>query len=180
MINRITLFRTTKRIVFGLGAIDKVGAEVQGLKKKKVLVVTDPGIVQAGLLEPLKNSLQAADIPFALFDGVEPDPRLEVVRQCAEMGRKEGVEALIGYGGGSSLDIAKVAAVLLTNEGDLAQFFGIDLIPNPGLPVILIPTTAGTGSEVTPIAILSDTQEKLKKGIVSPSSSRKWPCSTPN
>ncbi len=168
MFHRITLFRTTKRIVFGTGAVEKVGAEVQGLKKKKVLVVTDPGIVQAGLLEPLKNSLKAADIPFALFDEVEPDPRIEVVRQCAEMGRKEGVEALIGYGGGSSLDIAKVAAVLLTNEGDLAQFFGIDLIPNPGLPVILIPTTAGTGSEVTPIAILSDTQEKLKKGIVSP------------
>jgi len=168
MINRVTLFRTTKRIVFGIGAIEKVGAEVQALKKKKVLVVTDPGIVQAGLLEPLKHSLQAANIPFALFDGVEPDPRLEVVRQCAEMGRKEGVEALIGYGGGSSLDIAKVAAVLLTNEGDLAQFFGIDLIPHPGLPVILIPTTAGTGSEVTPIAILSDTREKLKKGIVSP------------
>jgi alcohol dehydrogenase class IV len=166
--DRITLFRTTKRIIFGIGAIEKVGAEVQGLKKKKVLVVTDPGIVQAGLLEPLKNSLQAANIPFALFDGVEPDPRLEVVRQCAELGRKEGVEALIGYGGGSSLDIAKVAAVLLTNAGDLAQFFGIDLIPNPGLPVILIPTTAGTGSEVTPIAILSDTKEKLKKGIVSP------------
>jgi alcohol dehydrogenase class IV len=168
MFQRITLFRTTKRIVFGVGAIEKVGAEVQGLKKKKVLVVTDPGIVQAGLLEPLKHSLQAANIPFALFDGVEPDPRLEVVRQCAELGQKEGVEALIGYGGGSSLDIAKVAAVLLTNEGDLAQFFGIDLIPNPGLPVILIPTTAGTGSEVTPIAILSDTREKLKKGIVSP------------
>jgi alcohol dehydrogenase len=168
MINRITLFRTTKRIVFGLGAIEKVGTEIQVLKKKKVLVVTDPGIVQAGLLEPLKHSLQAANIPFALFDGVEPDPRLEVVRQCAEMGRKEGVEALIGYGGGSSLDIAKVAAVMLTNEGDLAQFFGIDLIPHPGLPVILIPTTAGTGSEVTPIAILSDTREKLKKGIVSP------------
>ncbi len=168
MINRITLFRTTKRIVFGLGAIEKIGAEVLGLKKKKVLVVTDPGIVQAGLLEPLKQSLQAAHIPFALFDGVEPDPRLEVVQQCTEMGRKEGVEALIGFGGGSSLDIAKVAAVLLTNEGDLTQFFGIDLIPNPGLPVILIPTTAGTGSEVTPIAILSDTREKLKKGIVSP------------
>jgi len=168
MFHRTTLFRTTKRIVFGLGAIEKVGAEVEGLKKKKVLVVTDPGIVQAGLLEPLKHSLQAANILFALFDGVEPDPRLEVVRQCAEMGRKEGVEALIGYGGGSSLDIAKVAAVLLTNAGDLAQFFGIDLIPHPGLPVILIPTTAGTGSEVTPIAILSDTREKLKKGIVSP------------
>jgi len=168
MFHRITLFRTTKRIVFGLGAIEKVGAEVEGLKKKKVLVVTDPGIVQAGLLEPLKHSLQAANILFAFFDGVEPDPRLEVVRQCAEMGRKEGVEALIGYGGGSSLDIAKVAAVLLTNAGDLAQFFGIDLIPHPGLPVILIPTTAGTGSEVTPIAILSDTREKLKKGIVSP------------
>ena len=90
MINRITLFRTTKRIVFGLGAIEKVGAEVLALKKNKVLVVTDPGIVQAGLLEPLKKSLQASDIPFALFDGVEPDPRLEVVRQCAEYGPPGG------------------------------------------------------------------------------------------
>lgn len=168
MLNRITLFRTTKRIVFGIGSIEKIGAEVQLLKAKKVLVVTDPGIIQAGLLETLTGPLQSAGLPWALFDGVEPDPRIEVVEHCAEKARTEGCDLIIGYGGGSSLDIAKVASVLLTNAGPIEALFGIDLVPNPGLPVILVPTTAGTGSEVTPIAILSDTREKLKKGIVSP------------
>jgi alcohol dehydrogenase len=168
MPDRITLFRTTKRIVFGIGAIEKIGAEIQQLKGKKVLVVTDPGIIQAGLLEPLTDSIKAAGLPFALFDQVEPDPRIEVVEQCAEKARAEGSDCLIGYGGGSSLDIAKVAAVKLTNPGAIEALFGIDLIPQPGVPLILVPTTAGTGSEVTPIAILSDTREKLKKGIVSP------------
>ncbi|MBI5583033.1 MAG: iron-containing alcohol dehydrogenase [Deltaproteobacteria bacterium] len=168
MLDRITLFRTTKRIVFGIGAVEKIGAEIQLLKGKKVLIVTDPGIRKAGLLEALTGPLQSAGIPFALFDEVEPDPRIEVVELCAEKARAEGVDCLIGYGGGSSLDIAKVAAVRLTNSGAIESLFGIDLIGSPGLPVILIPTTAGTGSEVTPIAILSDTREKLKKGIVSP------------
>jgi alcohol dehydrogenase len=168
MLNRITLFRTTKRIVFGPGAIEKIGAEVQLLKGKKVLLVTDPGIIQAGLLDSLTGPLHSAGLPFALFAGVEPDPRIEVVEQCAEKARQESADLLIGYGGGSSLDIAKVASVLLTNPGPIDALFGIDLVPNPGLPVILVPTTAGTGSEVTPIAILSDTKEKLKKGIVSP------------
>ncbi len=168
MLDRITLFRTTKRIVFGVGAVEKIGAEVQLLKGKKVLVVTDPGIIQAGLLEPLSDSLKASGIPFALFEGVEPDPRIEVVELCAEKARAEGVDCLIGCGGGSSLDIAKVASVRLTNPGAIEALFGIDLIPHPGVPLILVPTTAGTGSEVTPIAILSDTREKLKKGIVSP------------
>jgi alcohol dehydrogenase len=168
MLDRITLFRTTKRIVFGVGAVEKIGSELQLLKGKKVLVVTDPGIIQAGLLEPLTDSIKAAGLPFALFDGVEPDPRIEVVELCAEKARAEGVDCLVGYGGGSSLDIAKVASVRLTNPGAIEALFGIDLVPHPGVPVILVPTTAGTGSEVTPIAILSDTREKLKKGIVSP------------
>jgi len=165
---KLTLFRTTKRILWGLGAVEKIGAEVQLLKGKKVLVITDSGVIQAGLLEGVEKSLRAADIPFALFDGVEPDPRIEVVEKSVEKAKKEGINLIIGLGGGSSLDIAKVTSILLTNPGKIDGFFGIDLVPNPGIPVILIPTTAGTGSEVTPIAILSDTNEKLKKGIVSP------------
>ena len=167
MIEKVTLFRTTKRILFGPGAVEKIGAEVQLLKAKKVLIVTDPGVIQAGLLESVKTSLQSIGIPFLIFDGVEPDPRIEVVEKSTHVAKKEGIDLLIGFGGGSSLDIAKVTSILLTNPGEIDHFFGIDLVPNPGIPVILVPTTAGTGSEVTPIAILSDTKEKLKKGIVS-------------
>mgnify|MGYP005856326633 CR=1 FL=1 len=167
MTEKLTLFRTTKRILFGPGSIERLGSEAQLLKAKKVLIITDTGVIQAGLLESVKKSLQSAGIPFALFDGVEPDPRIEVVEKSVEKAKKEGIDLIIGFGGGSSLDIAKVTSIMITNTGKIDSFFGIDLVSNPGLPVILIPTTAGTGSEVTPIAILSDTKEKLKKGIVS-------------
>jgi len=167
MIEKLTLFRTTRRILFGLGAVEKTGPEAQLLKAKKVLIITDTGVIQAGLLEGVEKSLRSAGLPFVIFDGVEPDPRIEVVEKSVEKAKKEGINLIIGFGGGSSLDIAKVTSIMITNPGKIDSFFGIDLVPNPGVPVILIPTTAGTGSEVTPIAILSDTKEKLKKGIVS-------------
>lgn len=168
MTEKLSLFRTTRRILFGVGSAEKTGTEAQLLKAKKVLIITDPGVIQAGLLEGIEKSLQSVGIPFAIFDGVEPDPRIEVVEKSIEKAKKEGIDLIIGFGGGSSLDIAKVTSILITNSGKIDSFFGVDLVPNPGAPVILIPTTAGTGSEVTPIAILSDTKEKLKKGIVSP------------
>jgi len=168
MTEKLSLFRTTRRILFGAGSAEKTGTEAQLLKAKKALIITDPGVIQAGLLEGIEKSLQSVGIPFAIFDGVEPDPRIEVVEKSAEKAKKEGMDLIIGFGGGSSLDIAKVTSVMVANPGKIDSFFGIDLVPNLGVPVILIPTTAGTGSEVTPIAILSDTKEKLKKGIVSP------------
>lgn len=168
MTEKLTLFRTTRRILFGLGAVEKIGTEAQLLKAKKVLIITDPGVIQAGLLESVEKSLQSVELPFVIFDGVEPDPRIEVVEKSVEKAKKEGIDLIIGFGGGSSLDIAKVTSILITNHGKIDSFFGVDLVPNSGIPVILVPTTAGTGSEVTPIAILSDTKEKLKKGIVSP------------
>jgi alcohol dehydrogenase class IV len=168
MIDKVTLFRTTKRILFGPGSIERLGPEAQLLKAKKILIITDPGVIQAGLLEGVEKSLQSVNLPFIIFDGVEPDPRIEVVEKSVERAKKEEIDLIIGFGGGSSLDIAKVTSIMITNTGKIDSFFGIDLVPNPGVPVILIPTTAGTGSEVTPIAILSDTKEKLKKGIVSP------------
>jgi alcohol dehydrogenase class IV len=167
MIPKVSLFRTTKRIIFGLGAVEKLGPEAQLLKAKKALIVTDPGIVQSGLLGAIERPLQDAGIPFTYFNEVEPDPRIEIVEKSVEKAKKEGINLIIGFGGGSSIDIAKVTSIMITNSGKIDQFFGIDLVPNPGIPLILIPTTAGTGSEVTPIAILSDTKEKLKKGIVS-------------
>ena len=167
MIEKLSLFRTTKRILFGFGAVEKTGAEAQLLKAKKVLMITDTGVIQAGLLHGIEKSLQSVGLPFVVFDGVEPDPRIEVVEKSVEKAKKEGIDLIIGFGGGSSTDIAKVTSIMMTNPGKIDSFFGIDLVANPGVPAILIPTTAGTGSEATPVAILSDTKEKLKKGIVS-------------
>jgi alcohol dehydrogenase class IV len=167
MCEKLTLFRTVRRILSGPGAVEKIGAEALLLKANKVLIITDPGVIQAGLLEGVEKSLRAVSLPFVIFDGVESDPRIEVVEKSVENAKKERINLVIGFGGGSSLDIAKVTSILLTNSGKIEDFWGIDLVPNPGIPAILVPTTAGTGSEVTPIAILSDTKEKLKKGIVS-------------
>ncbi len=166
--DRISLFRTTRRILFGIGSAEKIGAEAQLLKAKKALIVTDPGITRCGLVSAVEKPLQSAGISAAVFDGVEPDPKIEVVEKGLEAARREKADLIIGFGGGSSLDIAKVTSALATNPGKVESYLGIDLIPNPGMPLILVPTTAGTGSEVTPIAILSDTREKLKKGVVSP------------
>ena len=166
--DRITLFRTTPRIVMGPGAIGQLGDEIRKMKAKKVLLVTDKGIVEAGLIKPALESLEKSEINHAVFDGVEPDPRYEIAADCVSMIRREKADLVIGLGGGSAIDIAKSAAIMAANEAPIAEYFGIDLIPKPGLPTVMVPTTAGTGSEVTPIAILSDEGEKLKKGIVSP------------
>jgi alcohol dehydrogenase class IV len=151
----------------GPGAINQLADEARALKAGKVLIVTDQGLVEAGLVERAQAVLEKADIKYAVFADVEADPRYEIVADCVEMIRSEKPDLIIGFGGGSPIDIAKVSAVMTTNKGPISEYFGIDLVPQPGLPTLIIPTTAGTGSEVTPIAILSDHTEKLKKGIVS-------------
>jgi alcohol dehydrogenase class IV len=167
MLNPI-IFQTTPRILMGRGALAQTAAEVTRLKASRVLIVTDKGLIAAGLASRLESVLTNAGIAWTRFDAVEPDPRFEIAVQAAEMAKNDKAELVIGLGGGSPLDIAKVCAILTTNRKPVNELFGIDLVPEAGLPTILVPTTAGTGSEVTPIAILSDEHEKLKKGIVSP------------
>jgi alcohol dehydrogenase class IV len=163
----ISLFRTTPRVVMGPGAIQGVGAEVQALGGSRVLIVTDPGIIQAGLLTPVQDSLEAAGIEFRVFSDVDPDPRYQTIDACLAAAEDIRPDCVIGLGGGSPIDVAKSAAMMLGNKGSIADYFGVDLVPQPGAPALVIPTTAGTGSEVTPIVILSDEGEKLKKGVVS-------------
>ena len=163
-----TLFQTTGRIIRGAGCLVRVTDEIARLHKTKVMIVTDPGLVATGIIARLSDLLKAAGIDAVVYDAIESDPRIQIATDAAEQLRANGAELVIGIGGGSAIDIAKVAVVLLTNDGGIGSLFGIDLIRKQGLPLIVIPTTAGTGSEVTPIAILSDDEEKLKKGIVSP------------
>ena len=152
----------------GSGAVSGLGQEVRDLKATRALIVTDPGIIDAGILGPVEASLKEARVKYMVFSEVSPDPRHQTVEACLSAVRDFKPSCVIGLGGGSPIDIAKTVAVMLKNSGDIIDYCGIDLVPKPGLPTIMVPTTAGTGSEVTPIAILSDEDDKLKKGVVSP------------
>lgn len=160
-------FSLVNRIIYGVGCAEDTGSEVERLQGSRVLVISDPGIESAGLLEPLKKILLRAELSFDVFAKVEPDPDREVVTRSVQAARDFQPDVIIGMGGGSSLDIAKVTSVMLTNEGPIDDYFGIERVPNPGVPLILIPTTAGTGSEVTSIGVVTDRQNNAKKGIVS-------------
>ena len=165
--SNITLFRTTERIVMGAGSINTLGQEIKNLGATRPMIITDPGLVSTGIIDRIEKLLTAGGFAFIRFDKVEADPRFEIVDEVVAQIRSENIDCILGIGGGSSLDIAKVASVMVTNPGKVEEYFGIDLVKEPGLKTILVPTTAGTGSEVTPIVILSDHHEKLKKGVVS-------------
>jgi alcohol dehydrogenase class IV len=151
----------------GPGCIDQICTEIRALKGEKVFIVTDPGIVKAGLLDSLLSPLKKEGMAYDLFGDVEPEPRIEVVDRALTQLKDAGCDTVIALGGGSSIDIGKLVAAMATNPGHVTDYFGTDLLPQAGLPLIAIPTTAGTGSEVTPVAILSDEAEHLKKGVVS-------------
>lgn len=164
----IRLLQTTPRIVMGPGSLARIGDEIKRLHASRVMIVTDPGLVETGIVGRAEELIRSVPASVSRFEGVEADPRYEIAAQAANRAKEAEADLLLGIGGGSSLDIAKVAAILVTNSDPVAAYFGIDLVPKKGISTILVPTTAGTGSEVTPIAILSDHTEKLKKGIVSP------------
>ena len=165
--NRLLDFQMSGRLIMGLGALYELPAAVRRLEGSKALIVTDPGLVKAGVAGRVGEVLAGGGIEYAVFDGVEPDPRIEIVDACLGAARDSRCDVLIGLGGGSSLDIAKMVSILLTNGGQATDYVGIGRVPKRGQAKILIPTTAGTGSEVTPIAVLSDKAEHLKKGVVS-------------
>lgn len=164
---QIQSFQTIRRIIFGPGSLQGIGNEIKRLGGSRVLVVTDPGIKAAGLVDKLAAALESADLPYHVFAEVEPDPRVEVVDESLAAARGFAPDLVVGLGGGSALDVSKVTAVMLTNSGPIDDYFGMELVPKPGLPLVLIPTTAGTGSEMTSICVLSDTKNDVKKGIVS-------------
>lgn len=162
------LFQTTSRILRGAGSLAQIAGEVTRLNRSQVLIITDPGVVAAGIVDKLTGVLDDSAIKYTKYDKIEPDPSLQTAMGAAAKVKEVSADLIIGIGGGSAIDVAKVAAILVTNEGDIGSFVGIDQVDHPGLATVIVPTTAGTGSEVTPIVILSDHEEKLKKGIVSP------------
>jgi alcohol dehydrogenase len=160
------IFSTTKSIINAPNSSAELGSYCKTLNIKKALVVTDPGIVSLGLHETIVDSLKNSEIDFVLFSDVEVDPPLAVIESAISFAASNSIDGVIGLGGGSSLDTAKLISALAYSKQTLSEAFGVDKLNNSRLPLIQIPTTAGTGSEVTPISIVT-TGEAMKMGIVS-------------
>ena len=161
-----TEFEAPQSIVFGSGALAQVGRRARSLGAERVLVVTDAWMVEHGIASACADVLRAAGIGVAVFDGVQPDPTdVNVVDGLAHLTECRA-EAVVAVGGGSVLDAAKMVAILATNGGPVRRYEGYHKIPGPGLPLIAIPTTAGTGSEVTKAAVISDTTRRVKMMIL--------------
>lgn len=158
-------FAAANKLVTGRDALLQLPEEIARLGVKRPLIVTDKILIQAGVVAQVEELLP---MEAGIFSDVNPEPEVEIVDLCLQAIRGGNHDGLIAVGGGSAIDIAKAASVMATNEGSIEQYFGTNLVKEPGLPLIAIPTTAGTGSEVTNISILSDTKEQVKKGIVSP------------
>lgn len=160
-------FNTVGKIVCGAGSALELAGQCQRLGVSSPLLVTDPGLVSIGLVQPAIETLVAAGQQVALFDQVREDPPEATVLAAAEMARLKAVDGVIAIGGGSSMDVAKVVAVLLGGEQALTDLYGVGQVTGGRLPLILVPTTAGTGSEVTPVAVIT-TGETTKAGVSSP------------
>ncbi len=161
-------FSSVKTVINGLGSCRRqLGSSARQLGITRALIVTDNGIVNSGLIEPALASLTEAGISSVVYTDVVADPPESVVEQSLAFAKEQGIDGVIGLGGGSSLDVAKVIALLTHSSQTLQQVYGVGNAQGTRLPLIQIPTTAGTGSEVTPIAIIT-TGETTKQGIVSP------------
>jgi alcohol dehydrogenase class IV len=160
------VFSTTKSIVSEIGAVARIAEICSQLDISKPMIITDQGIVNVGLMQPLDTAFNQAGNAYFCFDQVVADPPEHIVVAAVAYAKKVAADGIIGFGGGSSLDTAKLVALLANSDEQLADIYGVDTVRGQRLPLILIPTTAGTGSEVTPIAIVT-TGDTTKAGVVS-------------
>jgi len=160
------VFHSPTRIRFGVGISDKVGDEIKDTNATRALIVTDPGIVKAGIAERITSIIRSSGVETYLFDQVQPNPRDTDCIKGAELAREKSVQILVGLGGGSPMDTAKCIGVLLTHEGTPVDWdANRRLLERNITPLICIPTTSGTGSEVTNWAVITDTKRKFKMSI---------------
>ncbi|MFB6329386.1 iron-containing alcohol dehydrogenase [Acinetobacter variabilis] len=162
-------FQTVPNIIAGLGTIQELSSILKQGRYQRVLLVTDSGMLQHQLHMPILEIIEDAGLDYAIYSDVQADPPEHVVLEAADFAKQENVDIVIGFGGGSSMDVAKLIAILShpAQHQSLSDLYGVNQATGPRLPLILVPTTAGTGSEVTPISIVT-TGETTKTGIVAP------------
>jgi len=158
-------FNTTRSIINEPGGIKRLAEICTGVRFKRPLIVTDPGIVNAGFLDHVTNALEGSGLEYALFTEIVADPPVETIMAALDAAKSHGADGVIGFGGGSSMDAAKLVALILKSGEKLDDIYGVAMAKGERLPLILIPTTAGTGSEVTAVAIVT-TGPNTKAGVV--------------
>ena len=161
-------FYSPNKIILGMNTTSIVPEEIKKLGGGRLLLVTDPGVVQAGLISPVEESLKTKNLDYVLYDAVEPEPPARVIDRGAEIFKSEKCGIILGLGGGSSLDVAKGISLLATNGGKILDYCGVDLVPKKGAPFLLMPTTAGTGSEATRVLVLTDEEQNVKNVVFTP------------
>jgi alcohol dehydrogenase class IV len=160
-------FHTAGQLLFGRDAALQIGEVVRALGGRRCFVITDKILVSAGIAERITKPLAAASVEIALFDGGEPEPRVSVAEECIAAGRAFRPDVVVGLGGGSNMDLAKITATVLAHGGTARDYAGDCKVPGPVLPLVCVPTTAGTGSEVSAASVLSDPEQATKFGILS-------------
>lgn len=158
-------FSLPTTIVFGEGVINQAGKRAKEMGAAKVLLVADKGVINAGLTKPVEEGLKQENIPYVIYDKIVPNPRDCHCEDGYQMAQKEGIDFIIAVGGGSSLDTAKAIGTLLENGKKIQDWCGFQLLEHEITPLIAIPTTAGTGSEVTPFAVVTDSNTHVKLNI---------------
>ncbi len=153
------------RIQFGVGSISNLAQTVHDFHGSKVFLVMDPGLVNAGIASQITAPLENAAIPYTLYDSIDPEPGLKLADKGYKLAKANGCDCVIGAGGGSAMDVAKAIAILLTNGGKAADYLGLDKIAKAGVPKIMIPTSAGTGAEVTFTAVFINEKTGSKGGM---------------
>lgn len=167
-LSRTYVWEMPVRMVFGPGCSRQAGEELRKLGGTRALVVTDRGVQAAGVLAGILEGLATAGLTCTVYDGVEPNPATRCVQEAAALYLAEGCDCLLGVGGGSSMDTAKVAGAVLTNDMDMRAMEGVGRISRPIPPFIAIPTTCGTGAEATPTGVITDLERHYKMPIISP------------
>jgi alcohol dehydrogenase len=168
LMNELINIEGVKRTVFGAGSLDQIAEECRALKGSRALLVIDRGLSKTDICSRVEELLRKARIRTFLYPEVTPEPAPALADDGADLAKKEKVSCVIGIGGGSTMDVAKAIAVLVKNEGKAVDYIGLGLVKKPGLPSIMVPTTAGTGSEVTFTSVFTMRETKAKGGINSP------------
>lgn len=165
--NRFEFVLPTK-ISFGEGVSQNLAEEIKKMDCSRPIIITDKGLMAAGIVDKITASLEKSKIQYHIFDGIEPNPRDITVQKAYEMAKEYDADMLVAIGGGSSMDTAKAVGVLMTHGGTINEYEGLDKIQKPICDLIAIPTTVGTGSEVTFWSVITDTKRHFKMSIGSP------------
>jgi alcohol dehydrogenase class IV len=165
LLHRTFTYELPTEIAFGMNVVNELPQWIAKLKGTRVFVISDPGVEQAGILAKVLDPLAKSDITIQTFTDVDREPDVKTITTATEVAKSFGADIVIGVGGGSAQDAAKAVAVMVNNEGKITDYAGLDKLPNPGVPIICIPTTSGTGSEVTIWTVISEKDSNRKFGI---------------